>query len=32
MMRENLAVLDMSSMNEEELAKMRQIGDWLKKA
>ncbi len=32
MMRENLAVLDMDSMNEEELAKMRQIGDWLKKS
>jgi predicted aldo/keto reductase-like oxidoreductase len=32
MMRENLATLDMGPMNEEELARMREIGDYLKKA
>jgi len=32
MMRENLATLDTGPMNEEELSKMRKIGDYLKKA
>jgi predicted aldo/keto reductase-like oxidoreductase len=32
MMRENLATLDIGPMNGEELARMREIGDYLKKA
>ena len=32
MMRENLAMLDMGPMNDEELTRMREIGDYLKKA
>jgi predicted aldo/keto reductase-like oxidoreductase len=32
MMKENLATLDKGPMNKEELARMREIGDYLKKA
>lgn len=32
MMRENLATLDMGPMDEDELSRMRNIGDYLKKA
>lgn len=31
MMRENLTVLNLGPMNEEEMARMRQIGDYLKR-